>query len=293
MLVTSPVCDSGGNFSSPMAWQTVASLLSSALPQNATDFNATVAAYHKTAQWVATASDDYWLEQITCVSQLVHRKPTAEIEEQAPKFKELVTVTMRRWEEAFSRSPEELANATRDASKAATSILTSVSKSPPEFAVLPALDVAMLGLTANIGMLGLWMSQAKQQDLCKVATQAEEALGEMVETVEELMIAVLGGSAEIVSWPQKVVLCTAGLEPFPEECGDPIPYPFYWVGDGYLGENVFFGQQEDATRFQMEYKAAIEGVILGLDAASSSGVAHMLSYTGWVYWTRMEACFAR
>ena len=30
----------------------VASLLSSALPQNATDFNATVAAYHKTAQWV-------------------------------------------------------------------------------------------------------------------------------------------------------------------------------------------------------------------------------------------------
>ena len=30
----------------------VASLLSSALPQNATDFNATVAAYHETAQWV-------------------------------------------------------------------------------------------------------------------------------------------------------------------------------------------------------------------------------------------------
>ena len=33
----------------------------------------------------------------------------------------------------------------------------------------------------------------------------------MVETVEELMIAVLGGSAEIVSWPKKVVLCTAGV----------------------------------------------------------------------------------
>ena len=61
---------------------------------------------------------------------------------------------------------------------------TSISTSAPEFAVLPALDVAMLGLTANIGkfslilfwgvwvallymfpilsitgMLGLWMSQ--------------------------------------------------------------------------------------------------------------------------------------
>ena len=31
----------------------------------------------------------------------------------------------------------------------------------------------------------------------------------MVETVEELMIAVLGGSADIVSWPHKVVLCAA------------------------------------------------------------------------------------
>ena len=84
--------------------------------------------------------------------------------------------------------------------------------------------------------------QGKHEDLCKVATQAEEALGEvctsysstiittttiitiattttiiiiiiiiikMVETVEELMIAVLGGSAEIVGWPQKVVLCAA------------------------------------------------------------------------------------
>ena len=152
--------------------------------------------------------------------------------------------------------------------------------------------------------------QGKHEDLCKVATQAEEALGEvctsysstiittttiitiattttiiiiiiiiikMVETVEELMIAVLGGSAEIVGWPQKVVLCAAEVsisdffsslssegfnvsltfapqkiegfpkshflpqkvtdaqfklqvEPFPEECGEPIPWPFYWVG---------------------------------------------------------------
>ena len=31
----------------------------------------------------------------------------------------------------------------------------------------------------------------------------------MVETVEELMIAVLGGSAEIIGWPGKVVLCAA------------------------------------------------------------------------------------
>jgi len=288
--MSSPVCGSGGNFSSPMAWQTVASLLSNALPQNATDFNATVAAYHKTAQWVG--ADDYWLEQLTCVSQLVHKKPSAEMEQEAPKFKELIAVIMRGWEGAFSQSPQELVEATRAASMAAVSILTSISTSAPEFAVLPALDVAMLGLTANIGMLGLWMSQGKHEDLCKVATQAEEALGEMVETVEELMIAVLGGSAEIVGWPQKVVLCAAEVEPFPEECGEPIPWPFYWVGDGYLGENVFFGQKEAATEFQVEYKAAIEGVILGLDAASSSGVATMLKYTGWVYWTRMEACFA-
>ena len=57
--------------------------------------------------------------------------------------------------------------------------------------------------------------------------------------------------------------------------------------DGYLGENVFFGQKEEAAEFQVdihpppppssvatatclvvlikvEYKAAIEGVILGL-----------------------------
>ena len=33
----------------------------------------------------------------------------------------------------------------------------------------------------------------------------------MVEIVEELMIAVLGGSAEIVGWPEKVVLCAAGV----------------------------------------------------------------------------------
>ena len=96
--------------------------------------------------------------------------------------------------------------------------------------------------------LGAFFFQGKEQDLCKVATQAEEALGEvdlvlsssslpsssstmsssslsksqnhhiitntititkMVETVEELMIAVLGGSAEIIGWPGKVVLCAA------------------------------------------------------------------------------------
>ena len=34
---------------------------------------------------------------------------------------------------------------------------------------------------------------------------------QMLEVVEELMIAVVGGSAEIVSWPQKIVLCTAGV----------------------------------------------------------------------------------
>jgi len=158
-------------------------------------------------------------------------------------------------------------------------------------AVLPALDVAMFGLTANIGMLGLWMSQGKEDGLCIVATQAEQALGEMVGPVEDLMIGVLGGSAEIVNWPQKVVLCAAQLEPFPEECGEPIPWPFYWVGDGYLGENVFFGQKDEATGFQVEYKAAIEGVILGLDVASTSGVATLLNYVGWVYWTRMETCF--
>jgi len=290
MSVASPVCGSGGNFSSPVGWQTVASILSSALPQNATDFNATAAAYNKTAQWVG--ADDYWLEQLTCVSQLVHKKPSAEVEQQAAKFKELITVTMRGWEGAFSQSPQELVNATKVASTAAVSILTNISTSAPEIAVLPALDVAMLGLTANIGMLGLWMSQGKEQDLCKVATQAEEALGEMVETVEELMIAVLGGSAEIIGWPGKVVLCAAEVEPFPKECGEPIPWPFYWVGDGYLGENVFFGQKEEAAQFQVEYKAAIEGVILGLEVASSSGVATLLKYVGWVYWARMEACFA-
>ena len=32
---------------------------------------------------------------------------------------------------------------------------TSISTSAPEFAVLPALDVAMLGLTANIGKFSL------------------------------------------------------------------------------------------------------------------------------------------
>ena len=34
---------------------------------------------------------------------------------------------------------------------------------------------------------------------------------QMLEVVEELMIAVVGGSAEIVGWPQKIVLCTAGV----------------------------------------------------------------------------------
>ena len=99
----------------------------------------------------------------------------------------------RGWEGAFSRSPQELVNATRAASMAAVSILvmflfcfvlfcfvylfvclfclfvclffclcclsclawvypqTSLSTSAPEISVLPALDVAMLGLTANIG----------------------------------------------------------------------------------------------------------------------------------------------
>jgi len=172
-------------------------------------------------------------------------------------------------------------------------ILTSTSTSAPELAILPALDVAMLGLTANIGMLGFWKTQEPHKDLCKAATQAEEALGEMLEVVEKLMIAVVGGSAEIVGWPRKIVLCTAGLDPFPEECGLPIPYPFYWVGDGYLGENVFFGEEEAARQFQAEYKAAIEAIILSLEASSISGVATLANYTGWVYWTRMEACFAK
>ena len=34
---------------------------------------------------------------------------------------------------------------------------------------------------------------------------------QMLEVVEKLMIAVVGGSAEIVGWLQKIVLCTAGV----------------------------------------------------------------------------------
>jgi len=290
-----PVCGSGGNFSSPLSWHTVASLLSSALPQNATEFNTTLAAFHQTAQWVED-TDNYWLDHLSCVGELVHRNPSAQLEEQANNFNDLISVTMRLWEFwmiSGRENPQELLNATRLASKAASLILASTSTSAPELAILPALDVAMLGLTANIGMLGFWITQEPHKDLCQVATQAEEAVGEMLEVVEELMIAVVGGSAEIVGWPQKIVLCTAGLDPFPEECGQPIPYPFYWVGDGYLGENVFFGEEEAARQFQAEYKAAIEAVILSLEASSISGVATLANYTGWVYWTRMEACFAK
>jgi len=57
------------------------------------------------------------------------------------------------WMISGRENPQELLNATRLASKAASLILTSTSTSAPELAILPALDVAMLGLTANIGKL--------------------------------------------------------------------------------------------------------------------------------------------
>ena len=42
-----------------------------------------------------------------------------------------------------------------------------------------------------------------------IVTSITNTITQMVETVEELMVAVLGGSAEIVGWPEKVVLCAA------------------------------------------------------------------------------------
>ena len=167
----------------------VASLLSSALPQNATDFNATVAAYHETAQWVFQPKTSFhtggtfvstlplpggycqWrllvgadhLRQPACPQgSSFYNNPDELLDKDGWEFEFffgrnqlqrlrskrrssknlspsqwgfswcflaalVVTLiwTSRRWEEAFSRSPEELANATRDASKAATSILVS------------------------------------------------------------------------------------------------------------------------------------------------------------------------
>merc|ERR1719462_762896 len=135
------------------------------------EFNSTLAAFHQTAQWVED-TDNYWLNHLSCVGELVHRNPSAQLEEQANNFNELISVTMRFWEFwmiSGRENPQELLNATRLASKAASLILASTSTSAPELAILPALDVAMLGLTANIGMLGFWISQAKEEeDLCKV-----------------------------------------------------------------------------------------------------------------------------
>ena len=48
-----------------------------------------------------------------------------------------------------------------------------------------------------------------------IVTNITITIIKMVETVEELMIAVLGGSAEIVGWPKKVVLCAAEVRSQP------------------------------------------------------------------------------
>ena len=55
-----------------------------------------------------------------------------------------------------------------------------------------------------------------------------------------------------------MALCSVNLPETYDLCQPPLPWPHYWVQDNYLGEQVFFGMQEEAELFLSEYVKRVE-----------------------------------
>ena len=53
-------------------------------------------------------------------------------------------------------------------------------------------------------------------------------------------------------------MCSHDLPQTYDSCQPPLPWPFYWVQDNYLGTQVFFDQKEEAEVYMNEYTAKIQ-----------------------------------
>ena len=70
--LSSLVCGTSGNFSSPSNWSTLSSMVVAGLPMShPSDFLTTLAIYREVATMVETT--DYWEELVECMEELVHR----------------------------------------------------------------------------------------------------------------------------------------------------------------------------------------------------------------------------
>ena len=99
---------------------------------------------------------------------------------------------------------EVLATISHTISKDLATIMTGTATSLPEVAVLPSMDVAMLGLIVNIGLVGRWMEegalgldhQGSYPALCQVVVQAEADMGILLELLMAAFVPLLGARCQ-------------------------------------------------------------------------------------------------
>ena len=106
---------------------------------------------------------------------------------------------------------EALTTISHDISMALDTIMMGTATSLPEVAVLPSMDVAMLGLMVNLGLVGRWMEQGRDQgcsgslcspdldhgpysNLCHVLVQAEADIEIMLDLLMAVFVPLLGRS---------------------------------------------------------------------------------------------------
>lgn len=238
---------------------------------------------------------DYWSLELACVEDLVHRKSDTDLSGQAKNFKTILTGLMSQWKEAFSlptNQLEEVVTLSHNISTQLSNIVTNLTFSLPESAGLPSVDSAMLTVLVNVGLVSKWRSQkgSLQPELCTVAIQASQDSEAMFHNLQWITDSMIRGEMRIQGWSRELVLCSREMDPLPTECGQWVPYPFHWVRDGYLGRNVFYGQEVDAMAFLAQYQDTVSRTVKGLVTTIEEDIKFIIDLIYWINVIMVDVC---
>lgn len=251
--------------------------------ENPFDYKAVLDTYRKIVDWIS-AGGDYWGEECTCVEQLIVQSIDQEVLDQSETFDTILRVDMLDWSDMFDGEGGEMEQAlidkTRDINENLRTVLESIQmslKTSPEKAALVSMDTMVVSMMASLGMVG----KVESCSAIEIAIQDLYVLMNLVNFDIE-------GGGTFTGWPRQVALCSVNLPETYELCQPPLPWPHYWVQDNYLGEQVFFGMQEEAEVFMSEYVGRVETSVsslvdtVDLDRHTLDTVYDMLQYALWV-----------
>jgi len=248
----SVVCGSGGNFSSVCDWTRISTVFRDNL-NNSLSYQEIIDIFIKISDWVGP-DRYYWGEECSCVQQLIHQPIDDEVLKQSEYFDYILKTDIIEWSETFDLDMEEImVEKTSEINDKLRNILEDIQsnlKVTPERSALVSMDATVVSTYTLMGMISRAISTNVEP--CTAFLLANQTLSSIQNLVEFSL-----ENTRYMIWPNQVALCSVNLPETYEECQPPLPWPHYWVQDNYLGEQIFFGMQEEAEVFLSNYVDAV------------------------------------